>query len=168
MSRTFSLSTPPIGFARWFFKFESSGWSSNQRRTIVTFTPSISARNTLSAERNHLLNITAFRGFSSRYKSTPQSSITRGKKNLTNSNNSDNGGNNNGNNSSQSPVSQLFVPVPVKIEPEFGSEVGVELTGKLKKQDVLRVLNKFFRRSEIKLLSLEHGLDSKFDFWNII
>jgi hypothetical protein len=58
-------------------------------------------------------------------------------------------------------VSQLFVPVPVKLESEGYHDVGAELTGKLKKQDLLKVLNKFFRRSEVKLLSLENGLDSK-------
>jgi hypothetical protein len=58
-------------------------------------------------------------------------------------------------------VSQLFVPVPVKFESEGYHDVGAELTGKLKKQDLLKVLNKFFRRSEVKLLSLENGLDSK-------
>lgn len=58
-------------------------------------------------------------------------------------------------------VSHLFVPVPVKATNEDTS-VGVELAGRLNKQDVLQVLNKFFRRSEVKLLSAEHGLDSKF------
>jgi hypothetical protein len=58
-------------------------------------------------------------------------------------------------------VSQLFVPVPIKLESEGYHDVGAELTGKLKKQDLLKVLNKFFRRSEVKLLSLENGLDSK-------
>jgi len=57
-------------------------------------------------------------------------------------------------------VSQLFIPVPVKLESER-LDVGAELTGQLKKQDLLKVLNKFFRRSEIKLLSLENGLDSE-------
>jgi hypothetical protein len=81
-------------------------------------------------------------------------------------------GNNNNNNKRQwsgggvggggsKEVSQLFVPVPVKLESEGYHDVGAELTGKLKKQDLLKVLNKFFRRSEVKLLSLENGLDSK-------
>lgn len=97
--------------------------------------------------------------FSSRFRPTSShhGPIIRGKKSLTNNSK----GNGNGGNSSPTPVSQLFVPVPVKIETDVGNDVGVELTGDLKKQDVLRVLNKFFRRSEIKLLSLEHGLDSK-------
>lgn len=57
-------------------------------------------------------------------------------------------------------LSHLFVPIPVKSTTE-DSSVGIELAGKLNKQDVLQVLNKFFRRSEVKLLSAEHGLDSK-------
>lgn len=64
-------------------------------------------------------------------------------------------------NSSQNGVSHLFVPIPVKA-PSEDTSVGVELAGKLNKQDVLQVLNRFFRRSEVKLLSAEHGLDSKF------
>ncbi|CAG7836861.1 unnamed protein product [Allacma fusca] len=57
-------------------------------------------------------------------------------------------------------VSHLFVPLTVKPIPEEHAAIGVELTGKLNKQDVLKTLNKFFRRSEIKLLSLEYGLDN--------
>ena len=60
-----------------------------------------------------------------------------------------------------STVSHLFVPVAVKPNNE-ATNVGAELTGKLNKQDVLKILNKFFRRSEIKLVAFENGLDSKY------
>jgi len=56
-------------------------------------------------------------------------------------------------------VSHLFVPVPLRPSGEDTS-IGAELTGKLNKQEVLKVLNKFFRRSEIKLLCAENGLDN--------
>lgn len=55
------------------------------------------------------------------------------------------------------------VPVPVKVANTEDGIVGVELAGKLNKQDILQVLNKFFRRNEVKMLSAEHGLDSRFN-----
>ena len=57
-------------------------------------------------------------------------------------------------------LSHLFIPVPIKPNPSTANNVGAELTGKLNKQEVLKILNKFFRRSEIKLVSIEQGLDS--------
>lgn len=77
------------------------------------------------------------------------------------------GGNNNasgsgGGSGSGDGFSHLFVPVPVKnMTSVEDASVGIELAGKLNKQDVLQTLNRFFRRSEVKLLSAEHGLDSK-------
>lgn len=57
--------------------------------------------------------------------------------------------------------SSLFIPVPVKPNPD-DINVGAELTGALNKSDLLKVLNKFYQRKEIKLLALESGLDSKY------
>jgi hypothetical protein len=58
----------------------------------------------------------------------------------------------------KSNVSSFFVPVPVKTSPD-DINVGVELSGRLKKQDLLRVLTKFYQKPEIRLLCAESGLD---------
>jgi len=60
-------------------------------------------------------------------------------------------------------LSTLFVPVPVKPNPD-DINVGVELTGRLNKSDLLKVLNRFYQKPEIKQLALENGLDSKIFF----
>lgn len=57
--------------------------------------------------------------------------------------------------------SSLFIPVPVKPNPD-DINVGAELTGALNKSDLLKVLNRFYQRKEIKLLALENGLDSMY------
>jgi len=54
----------------------------------------------------------------------------------------------------------LFVPVPVKPNPD-DINVGAELTGRLNKGDLLKILNRFYQKPEIKQLALENGLDSK-------
>lgn len=60
-------------------------------------------------------------------------------------------------------LSALFKPVPVKTNPDDIS-IGAELTGKLNKSDLLKILNKFTQKREIKLLCIENGLDSKYTF----
>lgn len=60
-------------------------------------------------------------------------------------------------------LSTLFVPVPVKPNPD-DINVGAELTGRLNKGDLLKVLNRFYQKPEIKQLALENGLDSKIIF----
>lgn len=57
-------------------------------------------------------------------------------------------------------LSTLFVPVPVKPTPD-DINVGAELTGRLNKGDLLKILNRFYQKPEIKQLALENGLDSK-------
>ncbi|RZF36985.1 hypothetical protein LSTR_LSTR004673 [Laodelphax striatellus] len=56
-------------------------------------------------------------------------------------------------------LSSLFTPLPVKSNPD-DINVGVELTGSLNKNDLLKILNKFYQRKEIKALSMESGLDT--------
>lgn len=58
-------------------------------------------------------------------------------------------------------LSALFIPVPVKPNPD-DINVGAELTGSLNKSDLQKILNKFYQNPEIKILAVEHGLDSKF------
>lgn len=57
-------------------------------------------------------------------------------------------------------LSTLFVPVQVKTNPD-DINVGAELTGQLNKSELLKVLNKFYQRPEVKALAMENGLDSK-------
>lgn len=63
-------------------------------------------------------------------------------------------------------LSALFTPVPVKPTPDDIS-VGAELSGQLNKSDLVKVLNSFYQKKEVKLLATEHGLDSKLRhyFW---
>ncbi|XP_023952267.2 ATP-dependent RNA helicase SUV3 homolog, mitochondrial [Bicyclus anynana] len=56
--------------------------------------------------------------------------------------------------------SALFVPVPVKPNPD-DINVGEELTGRLKKQDLLKILNKFYQKPEVRVLAAENGLDEQ-------
>jgi hypothetical protein len=58
-------------------------------------------------------------------------------------------------------LSSLFIPVPIKPNPD-DINVGAELTGALNKSDLLKVLNKFYQKKEIKSLALESGLDSMY------
>lgn len=58
-------------------------------------------------------------------------------------------------------ISSLFIPVQVKPSPD-DINVGAELTGTLNKNDLLKVLNKFYQQKEIKQLLTENGLDRKF------
>lgn len=59
-----------------------------------------------------------------------------------------------------SSISQLFIPVPIKPSSD-DINVGAELTGNLNKADLLKILNTFYQRKEIKLLLSENGMDSK-------
>lgn len=56
------------------------------------------------------------------------------------------------------PLSSLFIPVHVKPNPD-DINVGEELTGTLSKTDLLRVINKFYQKKEIKQLLNDSGLD---------
>ena len=60
--------------------------------------------------------------------------------------------------SSSPPLNQLFKPVAVLPNPD-DMNLGEELSGKINKQALLRQLNKFYLRAEVKALSREHGLD---------
>lgn len=60
-----------------------------------------------------------------------------------------------------SKLSSLFTPVPVKSSSD-DINVGYELSGKLNKADLLKILNKFYQKKEIKYLAIDSGLDSKY------
>lgn len=57
-------------------------------------------------------------------------------------------------------VSALFKPVQVQANVD-DDDVGSELVGKLEKSELLKILNKFSQRREIKALCSENGLDCK-------
>lgn len=57
-------------------------------------------------------------------------------------------------------LSALFKPVPVRSNPDDIS-IGAELTGKLDKGELLKVLNRFTQKRETKMMCMENGLDSK-------
>ncbi|KAF4533159.1 hypothetical protein B566_EDAN001701 [Ephemera danica] len=56
-------------------------------------------------------------------------------------------------------LSQLFEPIPVLPTPD-DINIGAELTGDINKADLLKILNKFYQRKEIKNIAKENGLDN--------
>jgi hypothetical protein len=59
-------------------------------------------------------------------------------------------------------LTSLFKPVELKNTHNDDINVGAELTGaQVDKSDIIKILNKFTQRREIRLLCLENGLDSE-------
>lgn len=56
-------------------------------------------------------------------------------------------------------MSSLFIPVPVKSNAD-DINVGAELSGSFNKAELLKLLNKFYQKKEIKILLQENGLDT--------
>lgn len=57
--------------------------------------------------------------------------------------------------------SALFRPVPIKAWQD-DINVGAEITGSaIDKAELLKILNKFSQKREIRLLCIEHGMDRK-------
>lgn len=59
-------------------------------------------------------------------------------------------------------LSSLFKPVSVKSCPD-DINIGAELTGTIDKTELVKLLNKFTQKKEIRTLCLENGLDCKLD-----
>lgn len=59
-------------------------------------------------------------------------------------------------------LASLLQPVFIKSASD-DINVGAELTTNLKKTDLLRILNSFVQKKEVRALALEYGLDSKLD-----
>lgn len=58
----------------------------------------------------------------------------------------------------------LFKPVPIKINQD-DIDVGAELTGmSLDKGELLKVLNRFSQKAEIRILCMENGMDRKYSY----
>ncbi|XP_031787332.1 ATP-dependent RNA helicase SUV3 homolog, mitochondrial [Nasonia vitripennis] len=55
-------------------------------------------------------------------------------------------------------ISSLFRPIPIKPNPD-DINVGAELTTALKKSDLLKILNSFMLKKEVRALAIEYGLD---------
>ncbi|KAL1771699.1 ATP-dependent RNA helicase SUPV3L1, mitochondrial [Sigmodon hispidus] len=63
---------------------------------------------------------------------------------------------------SKVPNTSLFVPLTVKPQgPSADGDVGAELTRPLNKNEVKKILDKFYKRQEIQKLSSDYGLDAR-------
>lgn len=65
------------------------------------------------------------------------------------------------NSSSRPPDTSLFVPLNLKVDLAGDGSVGAELTQPLDKSELLKVLNRFYRRKEIQKLASDQGLDAR-------
>ncbi|XP_037553410.1 ATP-dependent RNA helicase SUPV3L1, mitochondrial [Nematolebias whitei] len=59
------------------------------------------------------------------------------------------------------PDTSLFVPVSLNTDTTDDGSVGAELTQPLDKSELLKVLNRFYKRKEMQKLAADHGLDSR-------
>ncbi|XP_008290691.1 ATP-dependent RNA helicase SUPV3L1, mitochondrial isoform X2 [Stegastes partitus] len=59
------------------------------------------------------------------------------------------------------PDTSLFVPVSLKNDNEAHGTVGAELTQPLDKHEMLKILNRFYKRKEMQKLAADHGLDAR-------
>lgn len=59
------------------------------------------------------------------------------------------------------PDTSLFVPVSLKTDSTVDGTVGAELTQPLDKNEVLKVMNRFYKRKEMQKLAADHGLDAR-------
>ncbi|XP_038150558.1 ATP-dependent RNA helicase SUPV3L1, mitochondrial [Cyprinodon tularosa] len=62
---------------------------------------------------------------------------------------------------SKGPDTSLFVPVSLKTDVPADGAVGAELTQPLDKNELLKVLNKFYKRKEMQKLAADQGLDAR-------
>lgn len=63
--------------------------------------------------------------------------------------------------SSKSPDTSLFVPVSLKTDSSADGGVGLELSQPLDKSELLKTLNRFYKRKEMQKLAADHGLDAR-------
>ncbi|XP_029314682.1 ATP-dependent RNA helicase SUPV3L1, mitochondrial [Cottoperca gobio] len=63
--------------------------------------------------------------------------------------------------SPKSADTSLFVPVSVKTDSSEDGSVGIELTQPLDKTELLKVLNRFYKKKEMQKMAAEHGLDAR-------
>ncbi|XP_022068980.2 ATP-dependent RNA helicase SUPV3L1, mitochondrial [Acanthochromis polyacanthus] len=65
------------------------------------------------------------------------------------------------NSSSKPPDTSLFVPVSLKTDLAVHGTVGAELTQPLDKNELLKILNRFYKKKEMQKLAADHGLDAR-------
>ncbi|XP_059926828.1 ATP-dependent RNA helicase SUPV3L1, mitochondrial [Gadus macrocephalus] len=63
--------------------------------------------------------------------------------------------------SSTTPDTSLFVPLAFKADGSVEGSVGAELTQPLDKSELLKVLNRFYKRKEMQKLAADQGLDAR-------
>ncbi|XP_020797251.1 ATP-dependent RNA helicase SUPV3L1, mitochondrial [Boleophthalmus pectinirostris] len=66
-----------------------------------------------------------------------------------------------GSSSPKPPDTSLFVPVALKTDSFADAGVGAELTQPLDKSELLKVLNRFYKRKEMQKLAADNGLDAR-------
>ncbi|XP_028298859.1 ATP-dependent RNA helicase SUPV3L1, mitochondrial [Gouania willdenowi] len=59
------------------------------------------------------------------------------------------------------PDTSLFVPLSLKNDSSADGSVGAELTQALEKSELLKTINKFYKKKEIQKLASDHGLDAR-------
>lgn len=69
--------------------------------------------------------------------------------------------NSSSNSPSHPPDTSLFVPISIKSETAGDGSIGLELTEPLDKGELLKVLNKFYKRKEMQKLAADQGLDAR-------
>ncbi|XP_064789879.1 ATP-dependent RNA helicase SUPV3L1, mitochondrial isoform X1 [Oncorhynchus masou masou] len=65
------------------------------------------------------------------------------------------------NSSSRPPDTSLFVPLSIKSDVGSDGAVGAELTQPLDKNELLKMLNKFYKRKEMQKIAADQGLDAR-------
>lgn len=66
-----------------------------------------------------------------------------------------------GSSSPKPPDTSLFVPVSLKADSSKDGGVGAELTQPLDKSELLKVLNRFYKKKEMQKMAADHGLDAR-------
>nr|XP_046240535.1 ATP-dependent RNA helicase SUPV3L1, mitochondrial [Scatophagus argus] len=59
------------------------------------------------------------------------------------------------------PDTSLFVPVSLKSDRPADGSVGAELSQPLDKNELLKIINRFYKRKEMQKLAADHGLDAR-------
>lgn len=63
--------------------------------------------------------------------------------------------------SQKPPDTSLFVPISLKTDCSVDGSVGLELTQPLHKSELLKVLNRFYKKKEMQKMASDHGLDAR-------
>lgn len=66
-----------------------------------------------------------------------------------------------GRSSSKEPDTSLFVPVSLKTDSATDVDVGIELTQPLEKGELLKILNRFYKKKEMQKMAADSGLDAR-------